>query len=94
MAEIVVTIGGQKYQLDIDDVTGTEARAFHKKVGQSILSGTQGTDLLVYAAGIKWLVDSRTDATATFERILDDITYGQVKFGGDPEQEAEGDPPA
>lgn len=94
MAEIVVSIGEQKYVLDIDDVTGTEARAFHKKVGQSILSGTQGTDLLVYAAGVKWLVDSRSDATANFDLILDSITYGQVKFGGDSEQEAEGDPPA
>lgn len=96
---LVITVGGKKYSLDITDVTGAEARAFRREVGASVidageLAGAGTIDHLEFVAGVKWLIDRRSNPDLVFDEVLNNITYGDVEFEDDPEQEAEGDPPA
>lgn len=95
---LTVTIGDQKYELDITDVTGSEARAFRREVGASILDAGEmaahgSLDTLEFIAGVKWLIDRRSNPDLVFDAVLNSITYGDVDFG-DNDKEAEGDPPA
>ena len=93
MPEAVVTIAEEKFVVDLDDVTGIEARAFRKATGADILTGTRDLSLHEYAAGIKWLVRWRENPAYTFEEALGSVSTKNFRFSGDAEQEAEGDPP-
>lgn len=89
------TIHGKLYVLDLEDITGTEARAFRRAVGVPIVTaaaliGTGEWDALEVMAGMKWLIDRREDPDLEYEKVLDKIAYKDI---AQPEEGDEPDPP-
>lgn len=93
---IVVTIEGKKYDLDLSDVTGIEAKAFRQAVGVQLLEAASSDDIdpLELAAGIKWLIESRENPDLSFREVLGSITYGNLEAIADELEEEPKDPPA
>ena len=72
------------YELDINDVTGLEARAYRQATGfglqAALVMATQGHyDDLEWAAGIVWLVRRRNEPKLAYEEVLEDFSYADLR---------------
>lgn len=82
------------YRVDINNLTGTELRAFRLAVGVPCAAALQGiatgqVELLEAIAGFIWIVDRREKKELTYDAVLETLSYATV----DVETEVEDDEP-
>lgn len=78
-----------RYEIDLADLTASEAGAFRKVIGISladIVSGGGG-DIDV-AAALVWLLRRRNTKGLPYQMVADAITYGAVESGEGETDEA------
>ena len=79
-----------RYEIDLADLTASEAGAFRKAVGLSLADVvTEGGGDIDSAAALVWLVRRRNTKGLPYQMVADAITYGMVGPGDTEDGEAE-----
>lgn len=94
-------VGDKTYELELDDVTGVEAREFRQAIGvplslldEALKDGT--LDTLEALAAVRWLLDRRENPLLTFLEVLSESTYSTYKSlprTGDDDESGDASPP-
>lgn len=78
---LVFTLAGKRHELNLDEITGKDAKAFRESTGSSFrksvtMFATAPDDVdLDTIAGIVWLARRQTGDQVTYDDVLGDITY-------------------
>lgn len=78
---IELTVKDRTYRVMLEDLTGSETKAFRETVGmsptQALASGDLDLDVL---AGFVWLVRRRTEQHLQYSQVADSISWKELEI--------------